>query len=283
MQHLEHHVSSGWALLLLCLALPQQLAWAVPSVPEYLQRGWQRLLEEGESCADCQPQDCPLPRGCLAGVVMDHCDCCRECANLEGQICDLDNTNHFYGKCGANLECRLDMGDLREGEVPEPQCICVSNKAVCGSDGKTYPQICKFQEAANARPDMKLKLSHEGPCEAAPNIISPPYDIWNVTGEDVIFGCEVFAYPMASIEWRKDGMEMFLPGDDPHISVQVTDRGGPQKYEVSGWLQIQKIRLADEGTYHCFARNRHGEVTATASLTVITPGRPIISFNCIAS
>lgn len=48
-----------------------------------------------------------------------------------------------------------------------------------------------------------------------------PYDIWNVTGQDVIFGCEVFAYPMASIEWRKDGLDIQLPGDDPHISVQV--------------------------------------------------------------
>lgn len=27
---------------------------------------------------------------------------------------------------------------------------------------------------------------------------------------------------MASIEWRKDGTEMLLPGDDPHISVQVS-------------------------------------------------------------
>lgn len=50
-----------------------------------------------------------------------------------------------------------------------------------------------------------------------------PYDIWNVTGQDVIFGCEVFAYPMASIEWRKDGLDIQLPGDDPHISVQVEE------------------------------------------------------------
>lgn len=59
------------------------------------------------------------------------------------------------------------------------------------------------------------------PLSPEPQITSPPYDTWNITGQDVIFGCEVFAYPMASIEWRKDGMEMLLPGDDPHISVQV--------------------------------------------------------------
>lgn len=54
-----------------------------------------------------------------------------------------------------------------------------------------------------------------------PQILSQPHNIWNVTGQDVIFGCEVFAYPMASIEWRKDGLDIQLPGDDPHISVQV--------------------------------------------------------------
>ncbi|XP_069467750.1 kazal-type serine protease inhibitor domain-containing protein 1 [Ambystoma mexicanum] len=258
--------------VLFLLYLNWCLIWSglgLPSAPNYLQRGWQRLLEEGEGCADCDPEECLAPRGCLAGVVQDTCDCCQECANLEGQICDLDHTNSFYGKCGDNLECQLDMGDLRHGEVPEPQCVCLSSTAVCGSNGKTYTQICKFHEASNAHPEANLTVLHEGPCESGPQILSPPYNIWNVTGQDVIFGCEVFAYPMASIEWRKDGTDMLLPGDDPHISVQF--RGGPQKYEVSGWLQIQAVRITDEGTYHCFARNKVGEVTATASLTVLTP------------
>lgn len=72
------------------------------------------------------------------------------------------------------------------------------------------------------------QASHLHPPE--PQIVSQPYDIWNVTGQDVIFGCEVFAYPMASIEWRKDGLDIQLPGDDPHISVQVGawSRGFPQ-------------------------------------------------------
>lgn len=49
-------------------------------------------------------------------------------------------------------------------------------------------------------------------------------------------------------------------------------RGGPQRYEVTGWLQIQGVRVTDEGTYRCFARNKVGEVVAFASLTVFTPG-----------
>lgn len=37
----------------------------------------------------------------------------------------------------------------------------------------------------------------------------------------MIFGCEVFAYPMASIEWRKDLLGHSAARDDPHISAQV--------------------------------------------------------------
>lgn len=107
------------------------------------------------------------------------------------------------------------------------------------------------------------------PPSPEPQIVLHPYDIWNVTGQDVIFGCEVFAYPMASIEWRKDGLDIQLPGDDPHISVQF--RGGPQRFEVTGWLQIQAVRPSDEGTYRCLAHNALGQVEASASLTVLTP------------
>ncbi|MXQ92668.1 hypothetical protein E5288_WYG004347 [Bos mutus] len=177
---------------------------------------------------------------------------------------------HFYGRCGEQLECRLDAGgDLSRGEVPEPLCVCRSQRPLCGSDGRTYAQICRLQEAARARPDANLTVAHPGPCETAPQILLHPYDVWNVTGQDVIFGCEVFAYPMASIEWRKDGLDIQLPGDDPHISVQF--RGGPQRFEVTGWLQIQAVRPSDEGTYRCLARNALGQVEAPASLTVLTP------------
>uniref|UniRef100_A0A8C2UP84 Ig-like domain-containing protein n=2 Tax=Chinchilla lanigera TaxID=34839 RepID=A0A8C2UP84_CHILA len=134
---------------------------------------------------------------------------------------------------------------------------------------RTYAQICRLREAARARPDANLTAAHPGPCEAEPQILSQPHDVWNVTGQDVIFGCEVFAYPMASIEWRKDGLDIQLPGDDPHISVQF--RGGPQRFEVTSWLQIQAVRPSDEGTYRCLARNALGQAEAPATLTVLTP------------
>ncbi|MGH0116435.1 UNVERIFIED_CONTAM: hypothetical protein FKN15_017085 [Acipenser sinensis] len=102
---------------------------------------------------------------------------------------------------------------------------------------------------------------------AVPLISRAPRDLQNYTGNDIVFGCEVSAYPMAHLGWRKKGKETFLPGDDAHISVQV--RGGPQRYGITGWLQIQGVMKSDEGVYTCYTRNAYGEAYASASLRVI--------------
>ena len=52
----------------------------------------------------------------------------------------------------------------------------------------------------------------------------PPLSQVNGTGSSLVFLCEVFAFPMALVEWRKEGQDVVLPGDDPHISVQVRPR-----------------------------------------------------------
>lgn len=154
-------------LLLLVVRTPPPTGARPSPGPDYLRRGWLRLLAEGEGCAPCRPEECAAPRGCLAGRVRDACGCCWECANLEGQLCDLDPSAHFYGRCGEQLECRLDAGgDLSRGEVPEPLCACRSQRPLCGSDGRTYAQICRLQEAARARPDANLTVAHPGPCES---------------------------------------------------------------------------------------------------------------------
>lgn len=41
---------------------------------------------------------------------------------------------------------------------------------------------------------------------------------------------------------------------------------------MTAWLQIQAVRSSDEGTYRCLAHNALGQVEASASLTVLTPG-----------
>ncbi|KAJ6659204.1 hypothetical protein lerEdw1_019249 [Lerista edwardsae] len=251
--------------------------------PIWHHRSWLRLLQEGDNCGTCNSDLCSTPTDCRAGTVLDSCGCCPECGNVEGQICDLDKGSHFYGHCGDNLECWLDVEDITFGEIPEPQCVCKSPETVCGPEGKTYENICQFNEAYAGK-GRNISIKHEGPCITAPVISLPPRDTQNFTGNDIIFGCEVSAYPMPHLEWKKKGNKMFLPGDDAHISIQA--RGGPRKYSVTGWLQIQGIKKSDEGIYTCQTKNKYGFAYSSARLKVIdgspstfqnTPGSHITS------
>ena len=42
-------------------------------------------------------------------------------------------------------------------------------------------------------------------------------------GSDAVVVCEVTSFPLASIHWRKDGKNIFLPADDSNIATQVRD------------------------------------------------------------
>ncbi|XP_071327462.1 kazal-type serine protease inhibitor domain-containing protein 1-like isoform X2 [Trachinotus anak] len=103
--------------------------------------------------------------------------------------------------------------------------------------------------------------------QGAPRILQGPRSLSNYTGNDIVFGCEVSAYPLPNLNWKKTGSDNFLPGDDPHISVQA--RGGPQRYTVSTWLQIEDIHMSDAGVYSCISQNALGETSASAQLTVL--------------
>ncbi|XP_049319593.1 kazal-type serine protease inhibitor domain-containing protein 1-like [Astyanax mexicanus] len=241
------------------------LSWAVP--PQH--RGWLRLWEEGESCGECDRSRCPVvPSGCPAGLVRDRCGCCEHCGNAEGQWCDLDRSQEFYGRCGDGLRCQRRPSRARGlGAEPEPRCVCKSRGVVCGSDGWTYPNLCQLREASSKLETM-LYQTAPGPCSAAPRIIRDPKNSKNYTGHDIVFGCEVMAYPLPNVGWKKKDSDHFLPGDDPHISVQV--RGGPQRYTVSTWLQIHGLRQSDAGIYICIFHNALGEKSASAHLSVIS-------------
>ncbi|XP_074527017.1 kazal-type serine peptidase inhibitor domain 3 [Halichoeres trimaculatus] len=221
-----------------------------------------------ESCGLCEPELCPETRGCRAGLVLDSCGCCKECGNLEGQACDPGDRSVFYGLCGTGMRCQADPrpgGREGEEEDEEEVCVCEEQEAVCGTDGVSYMNMCQFREAAFSKPALKIK--GKGPCKTVPIIKVPPHSQVNGTGSSLVFLCEVFAFPMALVEWRKEGRDVILPGDDPHISVQ--SRGGPLKFELSSWLQIEGAEPEDSGTYRCIARNNLGSVSASAVLGVL--------------
>ncbi|XP_077103512.1 kazal-type serine peptidase inhibitor domain 2 [Siphateles boraxobius] len=236
---------------------------------------WQKSLRPGEGCPKkCHPERCPDVRqlqGCPAGLVRDQCGCCWECGNDEGQLCDPESRSGstFYGRCAEGLRCRAP----RRNPTGEPRAVCVCSKqeALCASDGKTFKNICQFRAAQHKQgKGQTLTMVHHGPCKTKPVITYAPRDIVTAKGSDVIFSCEVSSFPMASVQWSKEGDVISFPADDSSTAVQA--RGGPRRFELTGWLQIQRVGPTDAGVYTCTARNAFGEVSASARLQVTHGG-----------
>ncbi|XP_034530617.1 kazal-type serine protease inhibitor domain-containing protein 1-like [Notolabrus celidotus] len=251
----------------LCIWMSVCFSFSLGLPPQH--RGWLRLWEEGDSCGECNKHLCPLVSVCPAGRVQDACGCCEQCGNVEGQQCDPDGAQKFYGSCGEGLVCQKKIPKMRHRGDPEPICVCEEKGHVCGSDGWTYLNVCQMKETASSL-NTTLKLVERGPCHSAPHIFKAPRNLSKYIGSDVVFGCEVSAYPLPYLSWRKKGHDNSLPGDDPHISVQT--RGGPQRYSVSTWLQILGLHVSDAGIYSCISHNALGEMFAEAKLTVLKHG-----------
>jgi len=225
-----------------------------------------------EGCGPCDPESCARPRNCLAGMVKDHCDCCMVCGRIEGEKCDNDSLplkyEHVYGYCGEHLECRI-RSDLQEKDAAEAICFCKQTEILCASDGKTYNNICQMMEEAYKNRNG-LKAVSRGPCKSVPWVVSGPESQSALRGSNVALSCEGMGFPIPAIEWqltRKDGVVVDLPSDDQHIAVQT--RGGPEKFEVTAWLQILDFQDEDIGSYHCIVRNAEGDARAMAFVKLV--------------
>jgi len=218
----------------------------------------------GDKCEEyCKA--CPtLERSdCLAGVDKDpECGCCDVCSRFEGQKCDMDDAPAQHGKCGDGLECKPSRG----GDI----CQCMWEEIICGTDGITYNNLCQLMASAvREKKAEKLEVKSMGPCEPGAHIITPPEYIKNMTHNNAVLACEAVGFPVPTISWivtRANSKTFSLPGDDSHIVTAM--RGGPAKYMVTSWMQIEDLMKRHEGDYTCIAVNEHKEDRAKARIKV---------------
>ncbi|KAM6071649.1 insulin-like growth factor-binding protein 7 [Theristicus caerulescens] len=241
-------------------------------------------------CGPCEAARCPAlpPRGCPLGRVRDACGCCWQCGRGEGEACGGGGA--AGGRCAPGLECvkSRQRRKAKGGPAPGPPlaaaaagppgvCLCKSRYPVCGSDGLTYGSGCQLRAAslrAQSRGEPAISQRSKGACEQGPSIVTPPKDIWNVTGAQIYLSCEVMGIPTPVLIWNKiirgqygvQRMEL-LPGDRENLAIQT--RGGPEKHEVTGWVLISPLSKEDAGEYECHASNAKGEATASAKIHVV--------------
>ncbi|XP_054461241.1 serine protease HTRA3a [Anoplopoma fimbria] len=118
-------------------------------------------VKRKEECASrCDVSSCPSP-SCPGGYVPDRCTCCLACSPGEGDPCGREHDL----PCGEGLECKLLAAGRRR--VTKGVCRCQVEHGVCGSDGKTYGNVCKMR-AASRRAEHKgrpaVRQAHKGSC-----------------------------------------------------------------------------------------------------------------------
>ncbi|XP_063738130.1 insulin-like growth factor-binding protein 7 isoform X2 [Eleginops maclovinus] len=224
-------------------------------------------------CGPCDKAQCAaLPEGGCGGggVLLDACGCCSLCATVEGEPCGGRRATALR-RCGAGLECVRGGADKKKASGV---CVCKSDYQVCGSDGSTYSSGCSLKAAslaAQGQGKEPISLKNKGRCASAPVIVTPPGQVYNVSGSQVYLSCEAVGVPTPVLTWKKvvgvrKKMEL-LPGDRDNLAIQT--RGGPEKHEVTGWVLISPLTKEEEGSYECHAANARGEASAVGAIHLV--------------
>uniref|UniRef100_A0A4W4H564 HtrA serine peptidase 1 n=3 Tax=Electrophorus electricus TaxID=8005 RepID=A0A4W4H564_ELEEL len=101
----------------------------------------------------CDKSLCPpIPADCLAGDILDQCDCCPVCASGEGEACG--GTGRLGDpQCAEGLECSFADGVGYTATVrrrgKSGVCVCKSTEPVCGSDGVSYRDVCELKRVSS--------------------------------------------------------------------------------------------------------------------------------------
>nr|XP_057923993.1 serine protease HTRA3 isoform X3 [Doryrhamphus excisus] len=117
----------------------------------------------------CDVSTCPSP-SCPSGYVPDRCNCCLVCALGEGEPCGRKDDL----LCGDGLECKHPAGKL----LLKGFCQCKESQEVCGSDGKTYGNVCQLK--ATSRRALQQGLPgisqvQRGACQTSTASIGPTH------------------------------------------------------------------------------------------------------------
>uniref|UniRef100_M4AZC4 Ig-like domain-containing protein n=1 Tax=Xiphophorus maculatus TaxID=8083 RepID=M4AZC4_XIPMA len=186
-------------------------------------------------------------------------------------ICNIENydsTTEVTWYCGVR---QLEAGDKYEIEYEDGLAVITINKITRADDG-TYR--CKVvneygEDSAYAElfvSGVRSYLDTARLLQKPPEFTLPLVNRTAYLGEDVRFGVTITVHPEPRVIWHKSGQKL-IPGHDDRKYTFTTDKGLYQ-------LIIHNLEKEDDAEYSVVARNRYGDDSCKARLTVVARPKP---------
>lgn len=225
----------------------------------------------------------PFEHGPLAGQI-------RHAVVNEGDsvkfVCNIDNydsTTEVTWYCGVR---QLEAGDKYEIEYEDGLALITINKVTRADDGTYRCKVVNEYGEDSAYAELfingirsyrdffttrvvkrtKRRVDTARLLQKPPEFTLPLVNHTAYIGENVRFGVTITVHPEPRVIWHKSGQKL-IPGYDDKKYTFISDKGLYQ-------LIINKVDEEDDAEYSVVARNRYGDDSCKARLTVVPRPKP---------
>lgn len=201
-------------------------------------------------------------------------------------ICNIDNydsTTEVTWYCGVR---QLEAGDKYEIEYEDGLAVITINKVTRADDGTYRCKVVNEYGEDSAYAELfingvrsyrdffttrvvkktKRRVDTARMLQKPPEFTLPLVNRTAYIGEDVRFGVTITVHPEPRVIWHKSGQKL-IPGQDDRKYTFISDKGLYQ-------MIIHNAENGDDAEYSVVARNRYGDDSCKARLTIVPRPKP---------
>lgn len=225
----------------------------------------------------------PYENGPLGGLirhaVVNEGDSVKFVCNIE----NYDSTTEVTWYCGVR---QLEVSDKYEIDYEDGVAVITINKITRADDGTYRCKIVNEYGEDSAYAELfvngvrsyrdyftsrvvkktKRRVDTARMLQKPPEFTLPLVNRTAYMGEDLRFGVTITVHPDPRVTWHKSGQKL-IPGFDDKKYTFISDKGLYQ-------LIIHNLDEEDDAEYSVVARNRYGEDSCKARLTVVPRPKP---------
>lgn len=217
--------------------------------------------------------------GQISHAVVNEGDAVKFICNIE----NYDSTTEVTWYCGVR---QLEASDKYEIEYEDGLAVITINKVTRADDGTYRCKIVNEYGEDSAYAELfvngvrsyrdfftgrvvkktKRRVDTARMLQKPPEFTLPLVNETAYIGEDLRFGVTITVHPEPRVIWHKSGQKL-IPGHDDRKYTFISDKGLYQ-------LIIHNLDEEDDAEYSVVARNRFGEDSCKARLTVVPRPKP---------